>query len=347
MFLNDDPTSVAVKPAPGAATGAQGYMNTALPGSGSQPTRVRAHLINTLMDELLNVVAYAGLAPDKANDAQLLAAMLSIIDGAGAAGGNPLSGLTLANAPGFTTTRIACTAGICRDSTNTARITLAAPMTKRLDAVWAAGNNNGGRLTAGALSNGQTYHCFAIYNPTTGAVEAPVFDTSPTAPNLPGGFTKFRWLGPIMLDAAATTITPFTQDGDDFMFVTPRADFAAQANGSGVPTLRQFSLPNGVKSVAYLNLASTGTVDNNAYYSGMFDPDQGVPAAWGLSTQRAQIRRLSFTSPSAGNVTYGYQEFTEKSDTSGRLYTFSSDASDVIAVKTRGYRINRSRFVPV
>ena len=63
-------------------------------------------------------------------------------------------------------------------------------MTKRLDANWTAGTNQGG-LDTGTKTANTFYHCFAIYNSTTHASDF-LFSASPTSPTLPSGFTKKR-----------------------------------------------------------------------------------------------------------------------------------------------------------
>lgn len=345
MFRIDTPTAVGALPAP-LAVGTPGYFNHAPAGSGFTPTVLTSDWANTIQEELAAVVEGAALALDKTNHAQLLAAITSLISTAGSAGSIKPLGLTTAMTPAHTTTQVTIAAGTCRDSTNSAQITLAAPIIKDLTAVWAAGGGNGGRDLAAALANGQTYHLFVIQNPTTVVVDA-LFSQSPTAPTLPAGFTKFRWVGVVLLAAAATTIIPFVQKGDDFMFTLPAVDYAAQANGAGVPTLRTVTVPNGIKCFAYFHFQSSGTSDNNFYYSGVFDPDDGVPGAWGIPTQRAQVRRISTNS--TGGVPYSYTtiEFPEWTNSSKQVYTFSSDAADTIVLKTRGFRVDRSKFVPV
>jgi hypothetical protein len=61
-------------------------------------------------------------------------------------------------------------------------------MTKRLDASWTTGTNQGG-LFSGQKANSTWYYLYAIANPTSGVVDAG-FDISPTSPTLPTGFTK-------------------------------------------------------------------------------------------------------------------------------------------------------------
>ena len=61
-------------------------------------------------------------------------------------------------------------------------------MTKRLDASWIAGNNQGG-LDTGTKANSTWYHCYAICNPTT-QVSDFIFSSNATTPTLPSGYTK-------------------------------------------------------------------------------------------------------------------------------------------------------------
>lgn len=341
MFLNDHATSVPVMPAASPAA-SPGFLNQAPPGSGETPTVVTADMLNTLLAELLNVIEYAGLTPDKTDNTQVLQAINSIAGASGQTGASAPLGMALSPAIGFTTTRITAQAGVCRDSTNTQRIILAAPLTKRLDQAFVAGANNGGRDTGG-LANGQTWHVFAILDPIVGTVDM-LFSQSPTAPTMPAPFTRFRRLGAILLDAAATTIRQFTQVGQEFRLVTRSTDFAATSNGAGTPTLRVITVPNGIKVEALMYFQSTGTANTTAYLSGIYDPDNGVPPAFGVPTQWAQVRRGSILDATSAALSYGTVIARQFTDTAQHVYTFSSDTSDVIALGVIGWRDDLSRL---
>lgn len=99
---------------------------------------------------------------------------------------------------------------------------LASAMTKRLDANWTAGNDNGG-LDTGTKANSTWYHCYAIYNPTTQASDF-LFSASATNPTLPSGFTKFSRRGSIKTDGSGNIIA-FTQTGNYFEWKTPIKDY--------------------------------------------------------------------------------------------------------------------------
>lgn len=265
------------------------------------------------------------------------------VDASGSFGSGGIYGFIMSNTAGNPTTQITIQAGQCRNSLNNANITLAAPLNKRLDVAWAVGNNNGGR-DAGALANGQTWHMFVILNPTTAVVDA-LFSQSPTAPTLPAGFTKFRRVGTVVLEVASTLIRQFLQTGDWFMLKVRGADFAVQGNGGGVPYLRSVpSAPAGIKTELRIYFQSNGTIDNNAYLSGIFDPDFGVPPAFGGPTQWAQVRRVAGQTPGGTQYAYGTVVLQQFSDSNKQVYTFSNDNSDVIAFGVLGWRDERGRF---
>lgn len=262
------------------------------------------------------------------------------IDASGSFGSGGLFGLTMSNSVANPTTRITVSIGQCRDSTNTKNINLVGAITKRLDAAWAAGDNNGGR-DAGALANGQTWHMFVILNPTTLVVDA-LFSTSPTAPTLPAGFTKFRRIGAVVLEAASTLIRLFKQVGDYFSYQIRSVDYAAQANGGG-PFLRAIAVPVGIVVEATFYFQSTGAT-TGPFLSGLYDPAFGAPPAFGGATQWAQVRRLSVTDAAGGFYSYGTVMARQFTDNTGKIYTFSSDAVDVLALGVIGWRDERGRF---
>lgn len=254
-----------------------------------------------------------------------------------------LVGLITSNTPSFTTTRITIATGKCRDSTNAINMALVAPITKSLTAAWAAGNNNGGRDT-GSLANGQSWYVFIIYNPTSHATDA-IFSQSATAPTLPSGYTFFRRVGSLILEAASTAVHQFIQIGQFFEYFLRSADYAVTANGGGVAHYRTVSVPLGIKTKARFYFQSTGTASTATFLSGVYDPDLGVPPAFGTPTQWAQIRRGAFLDSSSTAVSYGTVVFDQYTDNASSIYTFSSDTSDVIALGVVGYEdIGLNRF---
>lgn len=86
--------------------------------------------------------------------------------------------------------------GVCTDSTNSDIITLGSTLIKQIDAVWAAGTNQGGRASAVSLTDDTEYTVYMIRDSLTGVVDAG-FDTSATASNLliDSGYDQYRKIG--------------------------------------------------------------------------------------------------------------------------------------------------------
>lgn len=80
-----------------------------------------------------------------------------------------IGGLAVTNNVADATNDLDIAAGECRADDNTLDLVLAAALTKRLDAAWAVGTNQGA-LDIGTLADG-TYHWYAIKRPDTGVVD--------------------------------------------------------------------------------------------------------------------------------------------------------------------------------
>jgi hypothetical protein len=244
------------------------------------------------------------------------------------------TGLELSNSATGLTTHIAMSVGEVADSTRAVNMVLSTPLTKRIDQAWSAGANGGARLS-GSLGASQTWHWFII-SKADGTTDVGA-DQSPTSPTLPAGYVYFRRRGAVLTDAT-NLIRAFIQVGDIFKLKVRSADFAAQANGAGVPYLRLITVPAGVKVEAEMYFLSTGTANTTAYLSGIYDPDFGVPPAFGGATQWAQVRRGGFKDTSSADVSFDTKIVRQTTDVNRQIYTFSSDTSDVIALGVIGWR---------
>lgn len=176
--------------------------------------------------------------------------------GSAIGGGFPqghLFGLGLSNNATDATNDIDIAAGEARDSTNAQNITLSSALTKRLDAAWAVGTNQGG-LDTGAIAN-TTYHVWLIKRSDTGVVDV-LFSTSASAPTMPANYDYKRRIGSILRESAA--IVGFVQDGDTFMRKTPIADVSVTNPGTAAVT-RTLSVPVGIRVQAIVSVFGYGT----------------------------------------------------------------------------------------
>ncbi|HJP68645.1 MAG TPA: hypothetical protein VJ846_07065 [Sphingomicrobium sp.] len=127
-----------------------------------------------------------------------------------------LYGLTLSNNVSDATNDIDIAVGsAASDAATPTLMTLASSLTKRLDAAWAVGTNQGG-LDTGSIAN-TTYHVFLIQRSDTGVVDA-LFSTSATSPTMPTSYDRKRRIGSIIRSGA--TILAFRQFNNRFMLST-------------------------------------------------------------------------------------------------------------------------------
>jgi hypothetical protein len=122
-------------------------------------------------------------------------------------------------------------------------------MTKRLDASWVAGTNQGG-LDTGSKANSTWYHCYAIKNLTSGVSDA-IFSTNATTPSLPAGYTKFKRVGSVKTNASGN-IFSFLQK-DKFFEWAGGGIQDYSGNITTTEALKPLTTPLGIISQAKIN----------------------------------------------------------------------------------------------
>ena len=171
-------------------------------------------------------------------------------------------GLTLANNGSDATNDIDIAVGNCFDSTNSKLITLAAALTKRLDASWAVGTNQGG-LDTGSIAD-TTYHVWLIMRSDTGVVDV-LFSTSASSPTMPSNYDYKRRIGSIM--RASSAIRAFTQVGDEFLWTaSPVQDMLAAPNDDNAATAT-ITVPAGIKVIAIVQHGIQDTTPGAVTYA--------------------------------------------------------------------------------
>lgn len=180
-----------------------------------------------------------------------------------------LSGCKISNNSGDATNDIDIAAGKCRNAADTANITVAA-LTKRLDANWAAGTNQGMRNSAAAIADG-TYHIYAVStaagtqdiyayagvagtDPDTSSAEATVI----AALQLESGGSSYlyaRRIGSIL--RVSNAIIAFQQTGDEFLRNDAGILDVSVTNQGNSAVDRTLSVPMGLKVDAIINAIAT------------------------------------------------------------------------------------------
>lgn len=130
-------------------------------------------------------------------------------------------------------------------------------MTKRLDANWTAGTNQGG-LDTGTKLNSWYYGVYAIYNPSTNVADYLFTATGVTAIILPSGFTKFKYIGSILTNSSGNIIA-FKQ-ADNYFYFSEILD-ASPTPTSAVYSTYTLSVPkqNNIIAMVRTGITYTGT----------------------------------------------------------------------------------------
>lgn len=202
-----------------------------------------------------------------------------------------VSGLQLANGDGAFPTPggdtdhdITATSGERAASNSAGDLVLSTPLTKQIDAPFAAGNNAGGLAATLTVAINTTYHVF-IVDLTAGGADIGL-DTNLNASLLlasTGVGTKFRRIGSVRTDGSAN-IYPFTQRGDEFRWADPSAHAFLSGGGSATTAaLLTIHTPLGIKINARLVFGADGGSANNVFW--FTDPDASdlLP---GITSQR-------------------------------------------------------------
>jgi hypothetical protein len=187
----------------------------------------------------------------------------------GAALKGHIFGLTLSNNVTDATNDIDIAAGECASTeTDPVLMVLASALTKRLDAAWAVGTNQGG-LDTGSIAN-TTYHVWLIQRSDTGVVDA-LFSTSATSPTMPSGYDRKRRIGSILRVSAA--IVAFTQTGDEFLRTLGIEDVNTAALGTSSVTYT-LSVPLGISVLALIGgYTSNASADRAIFIRSLVQTD--------------------------------------------------------------------------
>jgi hypothetical protein len=250
-------------------------------------------------------------------------------------------GMDLSNNVADTANDIDISAGKWRDPTDTQDIVLAAALTKRLDAAWAVGNNQGG-LDTGSKAVSTWYHLWAIKRTDTGVVDV-LFSTSATAPTMPSGYTIKQCLGSVKTDASGN-ILAFVQRGSgrsrEFHWLVPSPDRDDVAPGTSAVLRALPGIPLGRRVKALLNAGGSVSASGNAFIGIVSDPatNSPVPIAVAAASLGSAAGGNFSSAQVGGNWLWSALECWTDTSQQVRVQISASAASTRAAIVTSGWR---------
>ena len=169
------------------------------------------------------------------------------------------SGFKLSNNGSDANNDVDVAAGAARDTTNAANIILASALTKRLDANWAVGTNQGG-LDTGSEANSTWYHVWGIKRPDTGVVDA-LFSLSASAPTMPTNYTLKAYVGAVYNDGSGN-LKAFSQYGNSVLWKDRVQSYNATNPGTSA-VLQALLTPLGIKTIADVEVRLRNVTTSN------------------------------------------------------------------------------------
>ena len=246
---------------------------------------------------------------------------------------NHLSGFHMRNAAGDLDHDILIGTGQLKDRLNQADLSLNSPLTKQINATWAAGNNQGGREPSSALSADTWYYVHVIAAQDGTGVDV-LFSLSINSPVLPPGYIRNRRIGAILTDASSN-IRRFFQYGDLFYWRTPTLDINVTDAGT-TRIFRTVPVPPFARlTPAYFNLFQSAV---KTYLSSNFVEDLAP------SETAAPLSTLSILADSSAGDPSGAQAMVPIA--SSQLGYRTDVTGSTLRVSTLGYLDDREKDGP-
>jgi hypothetical protein len=247
-------------------------------------------------------------------------------------------GLTLSNNVGDATNDIDIAAGEASSTETNPQLMALSALTKRLDADWVAGTNQGMRNSAAAITD-TTYHIYLV-SKANGADADIYAHTSATAATVltalqaeTGGtlYVHARRIGSIVRISAAIGV--FSQRADEFLWSVPVVDVALGTATSTAGALVTTTVPTGivVDTIVALRLDWTSAGNFTLWTS----PDQANTAPGGNANSAGQTAENTLIVINT----------RIRTNTSGQIRQRSDSTTIQYGVQTHGWVDTRGRHV--
>jgi hypothetical protein len=244
-----------------------------------------------------------------------------------------LYGCTLSNNVSDANNDIDIAAGVAVDNTNFVAMRLASAITKRLDASWAVGTNQGG-LDTGSKANSTWYYVWIIQRSDTGVVDA-LFSTSTTSPTMPANYDRKRRVGAVRTDGSGNLLA-FTQLGDEFLWKSPPLDVNTSSLSTS-STNFTLTVPGGTGLQVWAEIQFNCDPSGILVYLRNGDVNDEAP-----SDSAAPLASNTAAALGGGGATIG-QTKKIRCSTSSQIAARADTASSTLRVATLGWWDTRGR----
>lgn len=196
-------------------TGTPGWATDGNPATNKPATQWPAYAFNAVQEELLNVIAKAGLVPNRGNNSQLAMAISTFAGGAGST-----QGLRAQNNPTTPNSQfdIAADMAVLRDPSNGATRVFA-PVASVTANLLTAGPAVNGRDQAAAFPASSWVHFYLISNGSAVASIASLA-APPTGPAMPAGHTMWAYVAAVRL-GASSNLSDVSLQGNSVFYRSP------------------------------------------------------------------------------------------------------------------------------
>lgn len=219
------------------------------------------------------------------------------------------------------------TAGACRDATNARNIVLSA-MTKRSDAAWAVGTNQG-MLDTGVIGNND-YYVWAILRSDTGVSDI-ICSLSSTSPTMPASYDHKRlvgWFKRVGGAIVAFDMYEISGGGVEYIWDSPTLDINLSNTLTTTRRTDAVKVPLTFSTVAHLNAVIDDAGTASAW---IYCPDQTDLAP---SLTGAPLANINTGSASADRAT----QLKVRTSSTGTIAARADAATvDLYAVSTIGF----------
>lgn len=207
---------------------------------------------------------------------------------------------------------------------------VATALTKRFDATWVAGNNQGG-LDTGSKANNTPYYIYAIYNPAT-LVSDFLATATKGSPTMPSGYTKKKYIGAFFTDGSANIRGgTWTIGLNEYRFEYNISSAIVDVNVSSITTANRtlYNLSCPVSSLAIFTFVVSTTTANNGYkliyLSNNSQPDNNT------------VANIIFSQGAVENVNYS-QYYEKQLGSTSQIGIRGNAADPDVSINTIGWK---------